>query len=183
VPEPPPSVALGPTATSAPESTGDAPGSQPVAATGDASSDAVGPAGGADGDVAGTPPDPAPAASASSAPAASGAHVAMGKLSVDGLTARDVSCHVAGGGLLGALIGPAAIIGSIAKRKAELDLCAPAGAEPKVAWTFAGGRTTAVAVSEVTVTVGRCVERVVKSAVTTGDGECAATLVIGRGGP
>lgn len=111
-----------------------------------------------------------------------GANVTMDALEVDGLRARKVSCRLdgGGGGLLGALAGPTVIIASLAKSKAHLDQCAPAGAEPRVMWSFARGRTTKVEASGVAPNVKSCVEGVVKNAASSGDGTCAATLVIGN---
>ncbi|MCC6526388.1 MAG: sel1 repeat family protein [Polyangiaceae bacterium] len=116
-----------------------------------------------------------------SEPGVPGATITMGSLSADGLEARNISCRLdGGGGLLGALVGPSVIIGSLAKKKAALDQCAPAGAQPRVTWSFAGGRTTKATASGVPANVGSCVERVIKGVASTGDGECAATLLIGK---
>ncbi len=111
------------------------------------------------------------------------ANVSVGSIDVDGMTAKDISCRLdsgGGGGLFGAMMGPSVAIGSLAKKKAQLDACAPGGAEPRVTWSFAGGRTTKVTVDGVPDKVKSCVEKVVKSAVATADGECAATLVAGK---
>jgi hypothetical protein len=73
-----------------------------------------------------------------------GATLTMGSLSADGLDAKDISCRFDGnagaGGLFGALAGPAVVIGSLAKKKPQLDRCAPQGAEVRVRWSFSGGR-------------------------------------------
>lgn len=128
---------------------------------------------------------------AESAPAATpaqsgvpGATVSLGSLSADGLDAKDMSCRFDGnagaGGLFGALTGPAVVIGSLAKKKAELDRCAPQGAEVRVRWSFAGGRVTRAEAVDAKPPMKACVEAALKSAVSTMDGECAATLLLGK---
>ncbi|UQA62790.1 tetratricopeptide repeat protein [Polyangium aurulentum] len=122
-------------------------------------------------------------ASGSASTGVANANISVGSMTVDGLLAKDISCRLdsgGGGGLLGAFMGPGVAIGSLAKKKAQLDACAPGGAEPRVTWSFAGGRTTKVSVDGVPDKVKGCVEKVVKSAVATADGECAATLVAGK---
>ena len=124
---------------------------------------------------------------AAAAPAASGvqgATLTMGSITADGLNAKDISCRIdaggGGGGLFGALTGPAVIIGSLAKKKPQLDRCAPQGAEVRVRWSFAGGRVTKAEAVDAKPPMKACVEAVVKSAISTMDGECAATLLIGK---
>lgn len=113
-----------------------------------------------------------------------GATVTLGSLTADGLSARDMSCRFDGnagvGGLFGAFTGPAVVIGSLAKKKAELDRCAPQGAEVRVRWSFAGGRVSRAEAVDTKPPLKACVEAVVKSAVCPMDGECAATLRIGK---
>jgi hypothetical protein len=108
----------------------------------------------------------------------------LGTLSADGLSAKDMSCRFDGnagaGGLFGALTGPAVVIGSLAKKKPELDRCAPQGAEVRVHWSFSGGRVTRAEAVDAELPMKACVEAVVKSAISTMDGECAATLLIGK---
>jgi hypothetical protein len=129
----------------------------------------------------------APASAQAAAPPSSGvpgATLTMGSLSADGLSAKDISCRIdgggGGGGLFGALTGPAVIIGSLAKKKPQLDRCAPQGAEVRVRWSFSRGRVTKAEAVDAKPPMKACVEAVVKSAVSTMDGECAATLLLGK---
>lgn len=123
-------------------------------------------------------------AAAPAGPAVPGATVTLGSLSADGLSAKDMSCRFDGnagaGGLFGALTGPAVVIGSLAKKKRELDRCAPGGAEVRVRWSFSGGRVTKAEAVDAKPPMKACVEAVVKTAISTMDGECAATLLIGK---
>lgn len=127
--------------------------------------------------------EPAAKPSGPAVPGVPNANLSVGSIDVDGMTAKDISCRLESGGgfgIFGAMMGPSVAIGSLAKKKAQLDACAPGGAEPRVTWSFAGGRTTQVSVDGVPDKVKSCVEKVVKSAVATADGECAATLVAGK---
>ncbi|WP_426753768.1 tetratricopeptide repeat protein [Myxococcus sp. Y35] len=110
-----------------------------------------------------------------------GANVTVDSVTVDGLTAKNLSCRLDGSrGVFGALAGPMFAMGALSKKKAELDKCAPKGAELRVTWSFSEGKVTNVSVEAPTPTIKSCMERVVSSTSPQGDGECATTLVLGK---
>jgi TPR repeat protein len=123
------------------------------------------------------------AASSSSQPqGVANANVNVDSITADGLTVKQMSCRLdgGGGGLLGALVGPTVVIAALAKKKAQLDGCAKGGAEPRVTWEFKNGKTTKVSAVAAQKAVATCVENALKTAPASGTGECALTLVLGK---
>jgi hypothetical protein len=109
-------------------------------------------------------------------PTVPNANLTMSKVSADGFTVRNLSCRADGLGLLGGIV----LAGSMAKRKKQLDRCAPGGAEPLVWWKFSNNRVTSATVESDDPKLKACVERAVKGAMMTGSGACVATFVIGK---
>jgi hypothetical protein len=105
--------------------------------------------------------------------AVAGANLGVGSLTADGLTLNDVSCRADGLGFLGSVV----IAGSLAKKKAALDACAR-GKSPRVRWSFAGNRVTAVSAAGVDDKAVACLKKALVGAAAPGEGECAATLVL-----
>lgn len=129
-------------------------------------------------------PDAAATASASAAPAASaaaasvpaGANLRVGSMTVDGLAVEGLACRAEGLGLLGSML----VVGGIAKKKAALDACAPKGDKPHVEWTAAKGKVGVVNVQASTPAIEACVKKVLAGTPAPFEGECAATLAIGK---
>lgn len=116
----------------------------------------------------------APTASAASGPA--GANLRVGSMTVDGLTVEDLACRADGLGMLGSMI----VAGGIAKKKAALVACAPKGDKPRVEWTAAKGKVAVTAVKASTPAVEACVKKALAGTPAPFEGECAATLVLGK---
>lgn len=116
----------------------------------------------------------APTASAASGPA--GANMRVGSMTVDGLTIEDLACRADGLGVLGSML----VAGGIAKKKAALTACAPKGDKPRVEWTAAKGKVGVVNVKASTPAIEACVKKALAGTPAPFEGECAATLVIGK---
>jgi hypothetical protein len=118
----------------------------------------------------------APAASAAAASGPAGANLRVGSMTVDGLTVEDLACRADGLGVLGSML----VAGGIAKKKAALDACAPKGDKPRVDWTAAKGKVSVTSVKASTPVVEACVKKALAGTQAPFEGECAATLVIGK---
>jgi hypothetical protein len=104
------------------------------------------------------------------------AKLTMGSVTADGLTLRDLTCVLSSGGLLGGAI----VVGAVAKQKAALDACAPAGASARVRLDFHG--KTSAAVEMIGTPAQRvCIQRALGRVRPVVTGTCEATLVVGKG--
>lgn len=106
-----------------------------------------------------------------------GANLKVGSMEADGLKVQDFQCRVDGGG---ALFGTLAVVGVLAKRKKALDKCAPKGEAPDVSWTFRKGKTIDIVVDNVDPKVGACVKKAMAKVPAPLEGQCAATILIGK---
>ncbi len=114
------------------------------------------------------PPLPGP-------PEPAGANLRVGSATVDGLTVEDFACRVEGGGL--GLLGSAAVIGSLAKKKRSLDKCGEKGERVRVAWTAKGGRITKASGEGKSAT---CVAKLLAKLESPVTGDCVANFVLGE---
>lgn len=125
-------------------------------------------------------PTAAPTAVASAAPTSTvsepaGANLHVGSMSVDGLTLEDLACKADGLGMLGSMI----VVGSIAKKKAALNACGKG--KPRVTWTATKGTIGTVTVkADNNAKMEACVGKALKGTAAPFEGECAATLVLGK---
>jgi hypothetical protein len=118
----------------------------------------------------------APTASAPALPEPAGANLHVGSMAVDGMTVEDLACHADGLGLLGSML----VVGGISKKKAALEACAPKGDRPRVEWTAAKGVVGKVKVKASTPAIEACVTKALNGTKAPFEGECAATLVLGK---
>lgn len=105
-----------------------------------------------------------------------GANLRVGEASVDGLTLSSLECRVDGGG---ELLEGLALIGALAKRKAEIDGCGQPGSTVDVFWTCEDGRV-ASADGAPDDEAAACVAEVIAATVVPFDGSCAATVHLGQ---
>jgi hypothetical protein len=125
-------------------------------------------------------PTAAPTAVASAAPTKAvsepaGANLHVGSMAVDGLTLEDLACKADGLGMLGSMI----VVGSIAKKKAALNACGKG--KPRVTWTATKGTIGTVTVkADNNAKMEACVAKALKGTQAPFEGECAATLVLGK---
>lgn len=107
--------------------------------------------------------------------AGASANLAIGSMTANGLTVKELSCKLVSVGLLGAI----EIVGSLAAQKAALRKCEAGGGKPRVTWNFLGGRTK---VTRVQGASGKAAEACIASAmarVTSSlEGTCSAIIVI-----
>lgn len=156
--------------TAAPSEEPSAPAGAPATAAGAAS-----PAASASPAESASPASPAATApAAASGPA--GANLRVGSMTVDGLTIEDLACRADGLGLLGSML----VAGGIAKKKAALVACAPKGDSPRVEWTAAKGKVTVASVKASSPAVEACVKKALTGTPAPFEGECAATLALGK---
>lgn len=97
-------------------------------------------------------------------------------MAVDGLTVEDLACRADGLGVFGSML----VVGGIAKKKAALDACAPKGDRPRVEWAAAKGVVSNVKVKASTPAVEACVTRALSGTKAPFEGECAATIAVGK---
>lgn len=126
--------------------------------------------------VATTEPTAAPTASASASVDSGppGANLRVGLMTVDGLTLKDLACHADGLGLLGSMI----VVGSISKKKAALDACGKG--TTRIEWKAAKGAVATATAKGDNAKMDACVAKVLKGTSAPFEGECAATLVLGK---
>src|SRR5205814_702913 len=105
-----------------------------------------------------------------------GANLHVGSMTVDGLTIEDLSCRADGLGVFGSML----VVGGISKKKAALNACAPKGDRPRVEWTAAKGVVAKVKVKAATPAIEACVTKALSGTQAPFEGECAATLVLGK---
>ncbi len=123
------------------------------------------------GDRAAAAATPAPAGP----PDPAGANLSVGSATVDGLTVESLACRVEGGGL--GLLGSAALIGSLAKKKKSLDKCGKKGQRVRVAWTAKGGHITKASGDG---KEAACVAKLLKKLKSPVTGDCVANFVLGE---
>ncbi len=105
-----------------------------------------------------------------------GTALTITSLSVDGLQVEDLRCTMREGGLLAA----AELVAGLAAQRDALDACAPAGAAPRVTWSFGGGAVTAVeAKGSGSDAVDACVAGVFKQVRPSLSGRCSAVVHVG----
>ncbi|MFO0588060.1 MAG: hypothetical protein U0441_10995 [Polyangiaceae bacterium] len=115
----------------------------------------------------------APTATAASGPA--GANLHVGSMSVDGLTVEDLACRAEGLGILGSML----VVGGLSKKKAALDACGKG--KVQVTWVASKGTiTTVTAKADNNAKMEACVAKVLKGTQAPFEGECAATVTLGK---
>jgi hypothetical protein len=111
------------------------------------------------------------------AAALAGSTLTAGKLSVNGLEVRDVSCTLEKADFLGLLT----VVGALAKEKAALDACAPGGAAFAAEWAWAGGKATDAKVARSSKAAANgCVAKALRRTRATVDGRCTGTVLVGE---
>jgi len=105
-----------------------------------------------------------------------GAQVTIDEMTVDGLSMKSLSCSLERGGLF----GPMVVVAAVAGNDEALDTCAPGGAAFKASWTWKGGKTVAVDITEASdPTRANCVEEALKSVTADLEGTCTAVILVG----
>jgi hypothetical protein len=111
------------------------------------------------------------------ASAAGKTRVSVGSLTVDGLAVRALVCDLDDGGMFAVM----AVVGALAKKKKTLDACAPKGGAFRVAWTWAGGKTTTAEVKASSLSKkDACVAKALRKASTGPQGTCEAIVLVGK---
>lgn len=124
-----------------------------------------------------TAADVATAATTTSAPVSGppGANLHVGSMTVDGLTVEDLACRAEGLGILGSML----VVGGLSKKKPALDACGKG--KVHVEWTATKGSVSKVtAKAENNAKVEACVAKVLKGTAAPFEGECTATVTIGK---
>ncbi len=124
-------------------------------------------------------PTAAPTAVASAAPTSTVSQPAgappLRPMSVGGPPLEDPPCKADGLGMLGSMI----VVGSIAKKKAALNACGKG--KPRATWTATKGAIGTVTVkADNNAKMEACVAKALKGTAAPFEGECAATLVLGK---
>ena len=103
-------------------------------------------------------------------------NVTVGSMTVDGFTIKQMKCRISGAGFLAS----AMVVGSLGKRK-KMKRCAKKGKNPRVLWTYTGGKAKVLKVTGVSKKAAKCVRREMKK-VKAGSlkGTCEATFVMGK---
>jgi hypothetical protein len=109
-----------------------------------------------------------------SASAIPGANLHIGSMTVNDFTVTDLSCKVSGGMFMA---GTQIVAGLASKKK--LKKCGPKGEKPVVKWTYAGGKTKNIEVSEAKGSTASCIKKTMKSIKVGVNATCSATLVMG----
>ena len=102
--------------------------------------------------------------------------LSVGEMTVDGQVMQDLSCKLSKGGFL----VTAVLVGTIAKHKAALDRCGPAGEAFRVSFTWSGSKTTDVQVLAASREKGKqCVASIFRKMRPTLEGTCTAVVLTG----
>lgn len=103
--------------------------------------------------------------------------LSVGEMTVNGQVMQNLSCKLSKGGFLATTV----LVATIAKQKAALDRCGPAGEAFRVSFTWTGGKTTAVEVQAASREKGRqCVARAFQKMRPTLQGSCTAVVLTGN---
>ena len=122
------------------------------------------------------PDAPAQVAPPSDVPAA---NLHVNSITTNGVTLENVVCRTAGGGL-GSLLGTMVIGKPFVDRKSRLDRCVTNPQKTRVRWSASGGKMTNVEVISANDPANQCIAKSLEGATAIVDGECAASLEIGK---
>jgi len=111
-----------------------------------------------------------------------GANMHVQRVSTNGVSVEDVECRTEGAGL-GGLFGAVVIGKPFADHKAQLDRCVSGPHRTRVRWRGVGGKMTNVEVVSAAGPANACIERALTGAFSPVEGECAASVELGRATP
>lgn len=117
----------------------------------------------------------APATSGSDIP---GANLHVDTMNVDGIRLDDIQCRVHGN-VVGGLLGTIIVGAGFKSRRYQLVACSQGkGIEARVYWSGKGGRMADIHATGRDAPINACVAKALGGAVSTVNGDCAATLIL-----